>query len=66
MIHEEKQIAANENAATSALALASGSALVAWLHEKLADAEKSLSARKQSAECWRDGTSKSWRAVGNV
>ena len=39
--------------------------LLGWLHEKLAAAEKSLAARRQGAECWRSGTAKEWKAVGN-
>jgi hypothetical protein len=39
--------------------------LLGWLHEKLAAAEKSLDARRQGAECWRGGTAKEWKAVGN-
>jgi len=38
--------------------------LFAWLRGKIAEAEKSLSARKQSEAVWRSGTDTTWKDVG--
>jgi len=37
---------------------------VEFVKGKLADAEKSLKFREESETVWREGTDKSWRAVG--
>jgi hypothetical protein len=37
---------------------------VEFVKGKLADAEKSLKFREESEKVWREGTDKSWRAVG--
>lgn len=39
-------------------------ALVEFIEDKLADAEKSLQAREEMERVWRSGTDESWRAVG--
>ena len=38
--------------------------LLGWLRGKIADAEKTVIAREQMESAWRDGTAKSWKAVG--
>lgn len=38
--------------------------LLEWLQAKLADAEKSLKARKEMEATWKGGSDASWRAVG--
>ena len=34
--------------------------LLGWLRGKLTDAERSLAAREQAAECWNSGTDEEW------
>lgn len=38
--------------------------LLGFLRGKLAAAEQALRSREQGEECWRDGTSETWRKVG--
>lgn len=39
-------------------------AVLDWINQKLADAEKALKAREQMESSWREGSSKDWKAVG--
>ena len=42
------------------------SKLLAWLHLKVVDAEKTFNTRKQLAATWRTGTDDEWKAAGQM